>query len=148
MTHLGRDLLVAPFHQADDWGTLDLTPNPPGPVTPDTPVDLAVAGGVDCLRQALLLRLLTPLGSLRDLGHARYGSRLHELIGTPNTEQNRLRARAFVLQAVARERRVQEVLDLQVLPPTLASSDRILIHLQVRPVGGADPIALGLEVNL
>src|SRR5881394_1026881 len=81
LPHLGNDLLVTPFFQANEWDTVDLTPNPPGIPYRDETVDLAMARGVENLQQALILRLLTPLGSLSDLGHAGYGSRLHELIG-------------------------------------------------------------------
>jgi phage baseplate assembly protein W len=148
LAHLGSDLCLVPFFQAHSWQGLDLVPRPAIPVYPDDPTDLAVAAGGDNLRQALILRLLTPIGSLRDLGHAAYGSRLHELVGERNTPQNRLMARSFVLQAVAQERRVAEVIDLRVDDPTAEAPDALRIHLHVLPAGGADPIALGLEVAL
>lgn len=139
---LGRDLLVAPFLAASEWDALDLTL---AASAPGTPVDLAVAAGTDCLRQALLLRLLTPLGALGDLGHAGYGSRLHELIGQELTDTARLRARAFVLQAVAQERRVAEVLALTVEGPDPANPHLLRIGLSVRAAAG-ETLALGLEV--
>lgn len=148
LDHLGSDLLVTPFFAADEWDTVDLTPDPPAAAGLDEPVDLAAARGGDALRQALVLRLLTPQGSLRDLGHGRYGSRLHELIGEENTGAARLRARAYVLQALAQERRVAEVLSLEVEAPAAATPDRLRIHVRVAPAGGGDPIALGLEVGL
>jgi phage baseplate assembly protein W len=148
LAHLGSDLCLVPFFQAHSWQELDLVPRPAIPVYPGDPIDLEVAAGGDNLRQALILRLLTPIGSLRDLGHEGYGSRLHELIGERNTPQNRLLARSFVLQAVAQERRVAEVLDLRVDDPTPDAPDTLRIHLHVLPAGGGDPIALGLEVGL
>lgn len=144
---LGRDLLLTPFYQATSWGTLDLVTQPPGAVPLDEPRDLDVASEGNCLRQALILRLLTPVGSLRELGHAGYGSRLHELIGQPHTAANRLRARAFVLQALAQEHRVARVVELRVEPDP-ASADRLHISVQVLPVGSGDPLSLGLEVQL
>jgi hypothetical protein len=84
LPHLGNDLLVTPFFEADEWDVVDLTTNPPGTPYRDEPVDLGIARGVENLQQALILRLLTPLGSLRALGHATYGSRLHEVIGQEN----------------------------------------------------------------
>jgi phage baseplate assembly protein W len=86
---------------------------------------------------------------LRDLGHARYGSRLHELVGEPNTQQSRLRARSFVLQALAEEPRVSEVLELDVRPHT-AVPDRILISFSVRPAGPGsfDSLSAAVEVDL
>ncbi|WP_428264577.1 hypothetical protein [Haliangium sp.] len=148
LEHLGRDLCLVPFSQAHSWQELDLVQNPAIKVYVDDPVDLAVSAGGDNLCQALILRLLTPQGSLRDLGHAGYGSRLHELIGTRNVPQNRLLARSFVLQAVAQEQRVAEVLDLRIDDPTPDAPDTVRIHLQVRAVGGGDPVSLGLEVAL
>jgi phage baseplate assembly protein W len=77
-------------------------------------VDLMPVAGVDNIAQALLLRFLTRRGELAPLGHASYGSRLHELIGEPNTETNRNRAKVYVLQSLAEEPRVASVLKAQV----------------------------------
>ena len=71
--------------------------------------DLDIHSKVDNLVQALLLRFLTPVGELAQLGHADYGSRLFELIGELNTETNRNRAKLFTLQALQAEPRVKEV---------------------------------------
>ena len=145
---LGRDLLMTPFFQADAWGTQDLVPSPALPVYPDEVVDLGVAAGGDNLRQALILRLLTPVGSLTDLGHASYGSRLHELVGQPYSERLRLQCRAFVLAALSQEARVDQVLSLEVSAPTADAPDTLRIALRIAPVGGGDPLTLGLEVAL
>jgi len=145
---LGRDLLVTPFYAATSWGTLDLVTDPrEPPVQALEAVDLAVASDGDCLRQALILRLLTPVGSLGDLGHAAYGSRLHELVGEPGTAANRNLARSFVLQAVAQEPRVERVLAIEVIPVLPNQTDRLQIRLTVQPVAGGDPVSLGLEVG-
>lgn len=77
-------------------------------------IDLAILTGVDNLVQALLLRFLTPMGELALLGHANYGSRLAELIGELNNETNRNRAKLYVLQALADEPRVKQVLAVKV----------------------------------
>lgn len=146
--HLGRDLLLTPFFQATEWDALDMVATPRGRPYPLEPVDLDVAEGEEALRQALILRLLTPLGALTELGHAGYGSRLGELVGLENTETNRLRVRAFVLQALALERRVAEVLDLRVTVPAGGPDDHIAISFRVRPEGGGDPLDLGLELAL
>jgi phage baseplate assembly protein W len=145
--HLGRDLLLTPFFQAADGDLLDLATDPAGGVTRDDKVDFDRAAGPGCLRQALLLRLLTPRGCLAELAHPGYGSRLHELIGGLSNPFSRAQARAFVLEALADERRVAEVLAIDV-KTSAERVDRLLIDVQVRAVGGGDPIALGLEVAL
>jgi phage baseplate assembly protein W len=99
------------------------------------------------LGQALILRLLTPRGSLDQLGHPDYGSRLVELIGRRNDETSRNLARLYTLQAVREEPRVAELLDLSV-ETTPDSPDTIRIGFAVRPVGDDEPLALGLEVAL
>lgn len=88
-------------------------------------VDLAIVSGVDNLSQALLLRLLTPRGALTDLGHPDYGCRLHTLIGEPNTETNRNRAKLFVLEALGQEPRIGRVLSVNVTTNRTGSPTRI-----------------------
>ena len=144
---LGRDLLLTPFFRADEWDVLDLERRPAGTPWRDEPVDLAVADDVEALRQALVIRLLTPKGTLTELGHAGYGSRLHELIGEQDGEVTRLRARLYVLEAIGQERRVEEVISLDISSST-AAPDRLFVNAQVKPVGRGDPVSLGLEVGL
>jgi len=138
---------LTPFFQADDWATLDLVTSPRAPNPGDT-VDLDVAAEGDALRQALLLRLLTPVGALRDLGHASYGSRLGELIGFPNTRQARQLARSYVIQAIAQERRVAKILDLTIAEPEQLTMDRLSIFIRVLPATNLPPVSLSLEVAL
>ena len=142
-----RDLLVAPQYAGDSWGSLDLALDPLQPRAGE-PADLAVAAGGNALRQALLLRLLTPLGSLAPLGHGDFGSRLHELLGGVSTPTTRQLARAYVLRAVRADPRVAEILSLEVAEPDQLAQDRLLVTLLVRPRDGSDPVALGIEVAL
>lgn len=82
--------------------------------SPTRGTDLAVVAGADNLVQALVLRLLTPVGALAALGHPDYGSRLAELIGERNTESNRNRLKLYALQALTADPRVTAVRDLKV----------------------------------
>jgi phage baseplate assembly protein W len=91
-------------------------------------VDLDTWSSVDNLVQVLFLRFLTPAGELAILGHPNYGSRLHELIGELNTETNRNRAKLYVLQVLAAEPRVQEVLSVKV---TQSKRDRTQMDIDV-----------------
>ena len=90
--------------------------------------DLETLAGADNLKQALLLRFLTPAGELALLGHPQYGSRLFELLGELNTDTTRNRAKLYVLQALASEARVKEVLSVQV---TQNAGDRTRIDINI-----------------
>jgi len=104
-------------------------------------IDLDTLAGGDNLVQALFLRFLTPAGELAILGHPSYGSRLAELIGEPNTETNRNRAKLFVLQSLAEEPRVKKVLDVKV---TQNPRDRTVMDIKISllPVDSDTPLNL------
>ena len=104
-------------------------------------LDLDTHSGADNISQALLLRLLTQQGELEVLGHPTYGSRLHELIGEPNTEGNRLLAKLFVLQALEQEARVANVLAVTV---TQRASDpgAVDINLELEIINSDTPLNL------
>lgn len=108
---------------------------------PGRGVDLDTHTGNHNLQQALLLRFLTYRGEMEVLGHANYGSRLSELIGELNTETNRNRAKLYVLQAIADEPRVEEVLSAQVRQ-NQADRGRIDIDLSLRVIGSDTPLNL------
>lgn len=93
-------------------------------------LDLATFAGIENLEQALLLRFLTRAGDLAVLGHSDYGSRLFELIGELNNDANRNRAKLYVLQALAAESRVKEVLSVEVTPdPRMRTQINIVVSL-------------------
>ncbi|HVG00749.1 MAG TPA: hypothetical protein VND68_12990 [Chloroflexia bacterium] len=110
--HFGTDLrLLRDLERQNDrapGNDLAITRKPQPEPQPDR-VDLETLSGDDNLKQALLLRFLTPVGQLKVLGHPEYGSHLFELIGELNNETNRNRAKMFVLQALAGEPRVKRV---------------------------------------
>lgn len=157
-TRLGTDLALTryvgtasavPLEAADSWGGLDLSVRPggDGPRRPTTGDGLAVVRERENLGQALILRLLTPRGSLALLGHPAYGSRLVELIGRGNDETARNLARLYVLEALREETRVREVVELA-LETVPGSPDTVRISFAVLPLGDDEPLALGLEVAL
>ncbi len=123
----GTDLRLLPDleHASDRDGGHDLATT----VRPQSRAcDLATCAGSDNLRQALLLRLLTPAGDLAALGHPDYGSQLFRLIGERNIDATRNRAKLYVLQALAAEPRVAEVMDVQVVQN---SRDRTRMDISV-----------------
>lgn len=96
-------------------------------------VDLQTVAADDNLKQALLLRFLTRRGELEPLGHPTYGSRLFDLVGERNTLGNRNRAKLYVLEALAMEPRVAEVLSVTV-ETNPAERTRIDINVRLRPI--------------
>jgi phage baseplate assembly protein W len=163
MSALGTDLVVAPHLVAHDAQALDLSSRGvvltahlrrlwadhgvPEPAT-DAAGDLAKLTGRENLAQALLLRLLTPRGALAPLGHPAYGSRLGELIGQNKTESLRLLCRAFVLECVRQEPRVEDAATELTFDPASEDGSTFVFTLGVRPVAGGDPVTLGLELAL
>ncbi len=104
--------------------------------------DLATASGLDNLGQAVLLRVLTPRGELSALGHPEYGSRLHELIGQPNTETNRNLAKLFILESVKMEPRIEKVVRVTV-EPAPSSPSLLRGEIIVKPIGETRTVAIG-----
>ena len=96
-------------------------------------IDLETVVADDNLKQALLLRFLTRRGELEPLGHPTYGSRLFDLLGERNTLANRNRAKLYVLEALAMEPRVAEVLSVQV-ETNHAEPTQIDISVRLRPI--------------
>ena len=103
--------------------------------------DLATVTELDNLRQALLLRFMTRQGELAMLGHPDYGSRLHELIGLPNTESARNRAKMYTLIALAAEPRVAQVISVDVVTDAL-DRGRINITARLRTLHADTPLNL------
>ena len=104
--------------------------------------DLALVSGRDNLGQAVLMRLLTPRGELAELAHPEYGSRLHELIGRPNTETTRNLARLYILESLQQEPRIEKVLEV-VVAPSPGTRDRVDVRLRVQPIRPAGALSLG-----
>ncbi len=103
--------------------------------------DFATLAAVENLKQALLLRFLTPVGELAALGHKDYGCRLHELIGELDTETNRNRAKLFVLQSLGAEPRVEKVLSV-VVRSDRRRPGRLDIGVSVKVLGSDTPLNL------
>lgn len=147
------DLLVAPGFVAHDASSVDLAVRlrkPRGALAGGATEarDLEVVEGRENIAQALLLRLLTPLGALTALGHAGYGSRLHELIGERKTPALRNLCRTYVLEAVSQEPRIEDralALDFDLAAETASSFS---FTLAVTPRLRGSPVLLGLEVSL
>ena len=156
-SRLGIDLALTPavgvvterqLVTADSWHTLDLAAGPRrvGRRVLET-TDLQAVAARSNLAQALILRLLTPLGELAHLGHPEYGCRLTELVGRLNDQTTRNLARLYVIQAVLAEPRVRGVDGLALrVPPD--SPESLEIELRVLPLHDDDPLTIAIEVAL
>src|SRR5438876_1219252 len=134
MNVLGIDLAVIPFLKAHDASAQDLSTRVKpfvgvAPVGAAQPVDLAIMEDRENLAQALILRMLTPRGSLAALGHSAYGSRLHELIGRRKNPALRNLCKAFVLEIVAQEPRVVNTAVDVVFDPLQEAQDSFVFTL-------------------
>lgn len=150
---LGTDLAVLPHLVAHDAAEVDLVPRPRVVARPRLgerreTIDLAVMSERENLAQALILRLLTPRGSLTELGHAQYGSRLHEIIGERKNDALRNLCRVFVLEVVAQEPRVDDKAVALEFDPLAETATSFVFQLSVRPRDGGEPVAVSLEVSL
>ena len=161
---LGKDLRVLPFFSAHDTSALDLVSterlansksaaakdgsNTDLTTTDHTTTDIASFSGRENLAQALTLRLLTPKGSLKSLGHAAYGSRLHELVGRLKNDSNRNLCRLFVLQAVAQEPRVEDKAVTFSFDIKRETPSSFYFDLAVKPINSDEPLAISLELGL
>lgn len=149
----GTDLAVVPNMVAADASEFDLTTKirvirGPRVGALSTFTDLAVLSSRQNLAQALLIRLLTPLGTLTALGHAAYGSQLHLLIGRRKTDELRNLCRAYVLEAIAQEPRILPKASQMQFSPDEETVSSFVFTLSVQPVASGDAVSLGLEVAL
>jgi len=150
MDVFGSDLAVVPNMVAVDASELDLTTQirvirgTPLPVV----TDLGVLTSRQNLAQALLIRLLTPVGTLAGLGHTAYGSQLHLLIGHRKTEELRNLCRAYVLEAIAQEPRILPKASELQFSPDEETYNSFVFTVAVQPIASGDPVSLGLEVAL
>ncbi|HZU25687.1 MAG TPA: hypothetical protein VFA04_09200 [Bryobacteraceae bacterium] len=104
--------------------------------------ELATVGGVDNAVQAIIHRLKTRQGELAGLGHPGYGSRHHELIGEPNTENNRNLVKLYILQALAQEPRIQKILSADIAYDRAVAPDQVEIDLSLTFIGAPAPVDL------
>ena len=89
----------------------------------------AVSGKAN-LNQAISLRLMTTIGSLRF--HLTYGSGLPQLIGRSNSPGLAQIGKMFTAQALMREPRIQYVEDITVS----TSTDEVIVDLIVHSLDG------------
>lgn len=147
------DLLVVPFFKAHDASPLDLTLRRRSPrgiraEGATEAYDLGVVEERENIAQALILRLMTPRGSLAALGHAEYGSLLYRLIGELKTDAIRNLCRAYVLETVAQEQRVEPAAVALTFDRAVETPSSIAFTVEVQPHRFDETVTLDLELFL
>lgn len=122
---LGSDLKLVDDLLDKELGS-DLAISPSG--------DLETVSEEYNLGQAIVNRIRTRRGELRELGHSLYGSRLYELVGEPNNERTRELARLYTRECVSRDPRVEEIVRITIDVPK-DDPNRIDISISVLPIG-------------
>jgi phage baseplate assembly protein W len=120
----------------------------PSTQPPRRVLEFGTIEGEENLAQAIVVRLLTPKGELEELAHPDYGSRLHELIGRPNTPERRDLVKLYTLESLNAEPRIANVVSV-VVSEVPAQPARVDVHIEVQPVGRTDIVSIGpLELEL
>lgn len=100
---LGRDLnIVSDTSDIESRGTTDETLS-----LTSTNNNISIVGGYENLRQALLMRLNTPKGTL--ILHPEYGNNFSDILGMPNTRDNVDKLKVMVEQTIRQDERVENV---------------------------------------
>ena len=110
--------------------------------------DIDVTVGQDNLIQAIVNRLKTRRGELRGIGHPDYGSRHHELIGEPNVQRTRNLIKLYVLQALAREPRIEKVVSADVRPEHDPPREVVRVELSLQVARQTAPLNLVIPFDL
>jgi len=99
------------------------------------------------LGQAIVHRLRTGIGELLDIGHSDYGSHLYDLIGEPNNEATRERAKAIVWDALQRDPRIKQIVNISVTSQPYRM-DIVDIDITVIAIGRKVPLNIVLPFHL
>lgn len=144
---LGTDLALEYPGAAGYWEDADLASTTDDRRLPRL-TDLAVVARTDAADQMLANRLKTQRGELASLGHPTYGSRHHELIGEPNTERTRNLIKRHVLEALAYEPRIEQILRCEVTADHDPPRATVRIALEIRLRREPNPVSLVVPFSL
>jgi phage baseplate assembly protein W len=131
---LGKDLKLK-----FDASGADLTVEPEG--------DFYTISEEDNLAQAIIARLSTDVGELYDIGHADYGSRLHDVIGEVNNAETRNRIKTIVEDCLIQETRIKQVANIAVLPNP-RDPHAVDIEMSVIPITGSETLTIFFQYAL
>lgn len=111
--------------------------------------DLSLRDGLDNIAQAIQNRLFTRKGEMSKLGHDDYGSELYKLIGQPNSWKAKARAELYIREALKKEKRVREVVEIYFPPADSIESRSVLdIVIVVKVHEFKEQLKLSVSLNL
>lgn len=104
--------------------------------------DVATISSDENIRQAVMIRLLTPIRSL--ITDSNFGSRLHELIGKGKNDTNSIIAHFMVGEALIREDRITvERIEIKYI-----TDNKIEIKVGFVPIDSDEIILVNLTLNI
>jgi phage baseplate assembly protein W len=109
--------------------------------------DFDTVADEDNLAQAIIARLATDEGELYDIGHADYGSRLHDVIGEVNNATTRQRIKAKVEECLVQETRIKQVVNINVVPDP-DDPHAVDIEIAIVPIKGSDYLTVSFPFRL
>jgi phage baseplate assembly protein W len=109
--------------------------------------DFDTVADEDNLAQAIIARLATDEGELYDIGHADYGSRLHDVIGEVNNATTRQRIKAKVEECLVQETRIKQVANINVVPDP-DDPHAVDIEIAIVPIKGGDYLTVSFPFRL
>lgn len=111
--------------------------------------DVETVSGRANLAQAIVNRLFTRQGELGKLGHPKYGSRLHKLVGELNNTRIQGLAEIYIRECLAQEPRIQEITRLTFAPPSRGFDRNVLeVTITVKPRGDQSDLTFTIPINL
>lgn len=109
--------------------------------------DFDTVADEDNLAQAIIARLATDEGELYDIGHADYGSRLHDVIGEVNNATTRQRIKAKVEECLVQETRIKQVANINVVPDP-DDPHAVDIEIAIVPIKGSGYLTVSFPFSL
>lgn len=107
----------------------------------DTYGDLKIISGLQNLKQSILLRLMTPKGTL--LHHPHYGTELHKLIGKKSTARMAQRIKLEIERTIRTDNRVEDV----VVSSVVLDGNTAKITVQITPIGIPQVLSMGISFD-
>lgn len=112
-----------------------------GEMTADQFGDLATYRGITNLKQAIMLRFATPLGSL--LHSPNYGTRIYELIGDRNSVSNQQKLKVEAERTLREDQRIEDV----IIDRINVDTQTLSVSVAVKPIGINQLLELGFRLD-